>query len=66
MAAPEPSVPTSASVKRLFERLASAPRQLFEVCSGAPDDYMYRESNRTRGLFIGHLDWPAGEYPRLL
>ncbi len=35
-------------------------------CSADPADYMYRQSNRTRGLFLGHLDWPAGEYPRLL
>ena len=34
-------------------------------CSGDPGDYMYRESNRQRGLFIGKLDWPKGEYPRL-
>jgi hypothetical protein len=35
-------------------------------CSGDPDDYLYRESNRTRGLFMGHLEWPTGEHPRLI
>ncbi len=34
-------------------------------CSGAPDDFMYRATNRTRGLFLGLLDWPDGECPRL-
>jgi beta-xylosidase len=34
-------------------------------CSGDPTDYMYRQTNRTRGLFLGRLHWPAGEYPRL-
>ena len=33
-------------------------------CSGAPDDFMYRKTNRTRGLFLGTLDWPPGEWPR--
>ena len=35
-------------------------------CSGDPKDYMYRKTNRTRGLFIGRLNWPKGEYPRLI
>ena len=35
-------------------------------CSGDPQDYMYRESNRTRGLYLGRLDWPEGQYPRLV
>ena len=35
-------------------------------CSGDPDDYLYRRSNRTRGLFLGNLEWPEGEYPRLI
>jgi predicted GH43/DUF377 family glycosyl hydrolase len=35
-------------------------------CSGTPDDFMYRLSNRTRGLFLGRLDWPEGSYPRLV
>ncbi len=35
-------------------------------CSADPQDYKYRESNRTRGLFIGNLDWPDGKYPRLI
>lgn len=34
-------------------------------CSGDPDDPEYRSSNRTRGLFLGELDWPAGKAPRL-
>ena len=34
-------------------------------CSGDPTDYAYRETNRTRGLFLGHLDWPEWEHPRL-
>jgi uncharacterized damage-inducible protein DinB len=35
-----PTAPKAASIKRLFERLASAPRQLFEVCSGASPERM--------------------------
>ena len=35
-------------------------------CSADPKDYKYRKSNRTRGLFIGNLDWPDGKYPRLI
>ncbi|NQU76172.1 MAG: family 43 glycosylhydrolase [Planctomycetes bacterium] len=35
-------------------------------CSGDPDDFMYCKSNRTRGLFIGNLDWPDKEYPQLI
>ena len=35
-------------------------------CSADPEDFMYRESNRTRGLFVGHLDWPDGAPPRLI
>ncbi len=35
-------------------------------CSGDPRDFRYRESNRTRGLFVGKLDWPAGGLPRLI
>lgn len=35
-------------------------------CSADPRDFRYRESNRTRGLFLGKLDWPDGEQPRLI
>ena len=35
-------------------------------CSGDPQDYRYRETNRTRGLFMGKLDWPDGRTPRLI
>ena len=35
-------------------------------CSADPEDFMYRKSNRTRGLFLGRLEWPAGEYPMLV
>ncbi len=35
-------------------------------CSADPEDFRYRESNRTRGLFMGHLDWPDGAPPRLI
>ena len=35
-------------------------------CSGDPRDFCYRESNRTRGLFVGKLDWPEGGRPRLI
>ena len=34
-------------------------------CSGDPIDYLYRESNRKKGLYLGNLNWPAGDYPRL-
>ncbi len=35
-------------------------------CSGEPTDYRYRRTNRTRGLFLGRLDWPAGGWPALV
>ncbi len=35
-------------------------------CSADPEDFRYRESNRTRGLFMGYLDWPDGAPPRLI
>ncbi len=35
-------------------------------CSGDPRDFRYRETNRTRGLFLGKLDWPEGRPPRLI
>ena len=35
-------------------------------CSGDSDDYKYRRSNRTRGLFLGKLDWPTGSPPILV
>jgi sucrose-6-phosphate hydrolase SacC (GH32 family) len=35
-------------------------------CSADPADYAYRKSNRTRGLFLGRLDWSTGSYPRLV
>ena len=34
-------------------------------CSGDPNDYMYRKTNRKRGLYLGRIDWPKGESPRL-
>ena len=34
-------------------------------CSGDPTEFRYRKSNRTRGLFLGRLDWPDGGQPRL-
>ena len=34
-------------------------------CSGDPVDFRYRKSNRTRGLYLGKLDWPHGGKPRL-
>jgi len=35
-------------------------------CSAHPEDFMYRELNRTKGLFLGTLDWPDGDYPKLV
>ena len=35
-------------------------------CSADPDDFRYRKSNRTRGLFLGKLDWPDGGHPKLV
>ncbi|MCY3913296.1 MAG: hypothetical protein OXG43_08615 [Chloroflexi bacterium] len=35
-------------------------------CSADSEDFRYRGSNRTRGLFMGHLDWPDGALPRLI
>jgi len=35
-------------------------------CSADPLDYMYRDSNRKNGFYLGRLHWPEGEYPRLL
>ena len=29
-------------------------------------DFRYHDSNRTRGLFVGKLDWPEGGRPRLV
>ena len=39
---------------------------LITHCSADPHDYEYRRSNRTRGLFLGRLDWPTGAPPQLL
>ena len=35
-------------------------------CKTDPDDFMQERSDRRRGLFLGKLDWPDGEYPRLV
>lgn len=35
-------------------------------CSGDPRDFRYRDTNRTRGLFLGRLDWPEDRPPRLI
>ncbi len=35
-------------------------------CSGDPRDFRYRDTNRTRGLFLGRLDWPEGRTPHLI
>ena len=36
------------------------------VVSDSPFDFVYRESNRTKGIFLGTLDWPDGDYPKLV
>jgi len=41
-------------------------RWIITHCSADPADYPYRVSNRTRGFFLGELDWPAGGFPRLV
>jgi hypothetical protein len=33
-------------------------------CSGDSQDFEYRKTNRSRGLFIAELDWPEGGHPR--
>ncbi len=33
-------------------------------CSGDPQDYEYKKTNRTKGLYLGRLDWPEGGTPR--
>ena len=39
-------------------------RWLISHCSADPNDFEYRKSNRTRGLFFSELDWPQGGSPR--
>jgi len=39
---------------------------LISHCSGDPEDYMYRASNRMKGLYLGNLDWAEGAYPKLV
>jgi len=34
-------------------------------CKTDPDDFMQSRSDRSRGLFLGQLDWPKGSPPRL-
>lgn len=34
-------------------------------CSGMPDEPEYKETNRTKGLFFGELDWADGQEPVL-
>jgi len=36
---------------------------LISHCSGEPDDFEYRTSNRRKGLFIAKLEWPDGGSP---
>ncbi len=35
-------------------------------CKTDPDDFLQNKSDRSRGLFIGRLQWPDGSYPKVV